>query len=130
MILKKISVNSILSLTYILNTMNKRIQITGGLGFIGSHLCLYFLKKGQHVICIDNLSARQIGNIQEVEAYPEFGYMGIADKILFRKRAFWLYGELKNIAQIEYSRHRFFDHFIVSSLSAVGHNVSLKKNCH
>ena len=38
MILKKISVNSILSLTYILNTMNKRIQVTGEHGFISSHL--------------------------------------------------------------------------------------------
>ena len=55
--------------------MNKRILVTGGLGFIGSHLCLYLLKKGQHVICIDNLSTGQVGNLQEMEAYPEFEYI-------------------------------------------------------
>jgi dTDP-glucose 4,6-dehydratase len=32
-----------------------RILVTGGAGFIGSHLCNYFLEKGHSVICLDNL---------------------------------------------------------------------------
>ncbi len=32
----------------------KRILITGGAGFVGSHLCEYLLKKGNEVICLDN----------------------------------------------------------------------------
>ena len=47
--------------------------------------------------------------------------MSIADKILLRKRALieTVYDELKNIAQIEHSRHRSFSNFIANSLSAI-----------
>jgi len=36
------------------NTTPKTILVTGGAGFIGSHLCEYLLNKGNHVICMDN----------------------------------------------------------------------------
>jgi hypothetical protein len=47
--------------------------------------------------------------------------MSIADKILFRKIVLikTVNGELKNIAQIEYSRHRSFNNFIANSLSTI-----------
>ena len=47
--------------------------------------------------------------------------MSIADKILLRKRALieTVNDELKNIAQIEHSRHRSFSNFIANSLSAI-----------
>ena len=47
--------------------------------------------------------------------------MSIADKILLRKRALieTVNDELKNIAQIEHSRHRSFNNFIANSLSAI-----------
>ena len=31
-----------------------RVLVTGGAGFIGSHLCESLLKKGQDVLCVDN----------------------------------------------------------------------------
>jgi dTDP-glucose 4,6-dehydratase len=40
-----------------------RIVITGGAGFIGSHLCDYLLKKGHEIICIDNLITGDKSNI-------------------------------------------------------------------
>lgn len=40
-----------------------RIVITGGAGFIGSHLCDYLLKKGHEIVCIDNLITGDKGNI-------------------------------------------------------------------
>jgi dTDP-glucose 4,6-dehydratase len=40
-----------------------RIVITGGAGFIGSHLCDYLLDKGHEIICIDNLITGNIANI-------------------------------------------------------------------
>ena len=41
----------------------KRILVTGGAGFLGSHLCEYFLKKGHEVICMDNLITGSKDNI-------------------------------------------------------------------
>ena len=35
---------------------NKKILVTGGAGFIGSNLIEHFLKNGNEVICLDNLS--------------------------------------------------------------------------
>ncbi len=37
----------------------KRVLITGGAGFIGSHLCERFAKAGDHVVCLDNFSTGQ-----------------------------------------------------------------------
>jgi dTDP-glucose 4,6-dehydratase len=43
-----------------------RILITGGGGFIGSHLCDYFLRLGHEVICMDNLLTGDISNIAHI----------------------------------------------------------------
>ena len=40
-----------------------RTLVTGGAGFLGSHLCEYFLKKGHEVICMDNLITGSKDNI-------------------------------------------------------------------
>lgn len=44
--------------------------VTGGAGFIGSHLCKYLLNKGHSVICIDNLST---GSNENLPSPPESG---------------------------------------------------------
>lgn len=44
-----------------------RIVITGGAGFIGSHLCEFLLKKGDEVIAIDNLLTGRIDNIAHLQ---------------------------------------------------------------
>ena len=41
-----------------------KILITGGAGFIGSHLCDYLLEQGHYVICVDNLLTGDIKNIK------------------------------------------------------------------
>ena len=41
-----------------------KVLITGGTGFIGSHLCDYYIKQGQDVTVIDNLSTGSISNIK------------------------------------------------------------------
>ncbi|MEK7845700.1 MAG: UDP-glucuronic acid decarboxylase family protein [Nitrospinota bacterium] len=45
-----------------------RILITGGAGFIGSHLCDYLLSKGYQVICMDNLITGDIPNIEHIRS--------------------------------------------------------------
>lgn len=54
--------------------MKKRIVVTGGLGFIGSHLCLRLLKEGCSVLCLDDLSTGQASNLHDLEAFPGFEY--------------------------------------------------------
>ncbi len=45
-----------------------RTLITGGAGFIGSHLCDYFLRLGHEVICMDNLLTGDISNIAHIRS--------------------------------------------------------------
>jgi dTDP-glucose 4,6-dehydratase len=46
----------------------ERVLITGGAGFIGSHLCDYFLDRGFEVICVDNLLTGSTDNIAHIRS--------------------------------------------------------------
>jgi len=52
-----------------------RYLITGGAGFIGSHLAEGLLGRGDHVIVIDDLSTGSIRNIQHLKGDPRFSYV-------------------------------------------------------
>jgi len=52
-----------------------RILITGGAGFIGSHLCDYLLEQGHHVIAMDNLSTGSIANITHLAGHDRFQFV-------------------------------------------------------
>ena len=51
-----------------------RIVITGGAGFIGSHLCDRFLKEGAEVICLDNLITGSVANIKHLFNNKKFSF--------------------------------------------------------
>ena len=51
-----------------------RVLITGGAGFIGSHLADSYLERGDDVCVIDDLSTGRIENIQHLKAHPRFQY--------------------------------------------------------
>jgi UDP-glucuronate decarboxylase len=55
-----------------MNVMKKRILVTGGAGFIGSHLCERLLTKGHEVLCIDNFYTGRRGNIAHLLSNPYF----------------------------------------------------------
>jgi len=52
-----------------------RILITGGAGFIGSHLCDRFLADDHHVIAMDNLSTGSIRNIAHLAGHERFHFI-------------------------------------------------------
>lgn len=52
----------------------KRVLITGGAGFLGSHLCDRFIKEGYCVIAMDNLITGNLKNIEHLFKHPNFEY--------------------------------------------------------
>ncbi|OGV68509.1 MAG: NAD-dependent dehydratase [Lentisphaerae bacterium RIFOXYA12_FULL_48_11] len=49
--------------------------VTGGAGFLGSHLCDHLLAKGHQVICIDNLITGNVANIEHLSGNPGFKFI-------------------------------------------------------
>jgi dTDP-glucose 4,6-dehydratase len=52
----------------------KRVLITGGAGFLGSHLCDRFIAEGFHVIAMDNLITGDLRNIEHLFKLPDFEF--------------------------------------------------------
>ena len=50
----------------------KRILVTGGAGFVGSHLCDALLAAGHEVLCADNFFTGNKANIEKLLAHPYF----------------------------------------------------------
>jgi len=53
----------------------ERTLITGGAGFLGSHLCDYFLQNGHEVICMDNLLTGNMENISQLLGNERFSFI-------------------------------------------------------
>jgi len=52
--------------------LEKRVLVTGGAGFLGSHLCERLLDEGAYVLCVDNFFTGTHGNIRELMNHPRF----------------------------------------------------------
>jgi UDP-glucose 4-epimerase len=59
--------------------MKEKILVTGGAGFIGSHLCELLVHNGHHVVAIDNLSTGRLNNIQHL--LPMQGFQFVRETI-------------------------------------------------
>jgi dTDP-glucose 4,6-dehydratase len=52
-----------------------RILITGGAGFLGSHLCEAFIAEGHSVVAVDNLLTGSLDNLAELDSAPRFDFV-------------------------------------------------------
>jgi dTDP-glucose 4,6-dehydratase len=53
----------------------KRILVTGGAGFLGSHLCERFLGEGHEVLCMDNLVTGDLANVEALMPHERFHFI-------------------------------------------------------
>ncbi len=53
----------------------QRILVTGGAGFVGSHLCERLISQGEDVICTDNLFTGRKDNIRHLLGHPNFEFI-------------------------------------------------------
>jgi len=53
----------------------RNILVTGGAGFIGSHLCKVLVNSGHKVTCLDNLFTGSENNIQDLKSHPNFDFV-------------------------------------------------------
>ena len=55
--------------------LKKRVLVTGGAGFLGSHLCERLLDAGHDVLCVDNFFTGSKRNIEHLVGHPQFELM-------------------------------------------------------
>ena len=53
----------------------KRAVVTGGAGFLGSHMCRSLIAAGNDVVCVDNLSTGRLENIADLSGNPRFTFL-------------------------------------------------------
>jgi UDP-glucuronate decarboxylase len=53
----------------------QRVLVTGGAGFLGSHLIDRLLERGDEVVCVDNLFTGMKRNVEHLHAHPRFEFM-------------------------------------------------------
>ncbi|HLL39691.1 MAG TPA: NAD-dependent epimerase/dehydratase family protein, partial [Rubrobacteraceae bacterium] len=55
-------------------TGKRRALVTGGAGFVGSHLCERLLSEGYRVLCMDNLRTGSLENVAHLDGEAGFEY--------------------------------------------------------
>jgi len=56
-------------------SLRKRVMVTGGAGFLGSHLCDRLLADGHEVLCVDNLFTGTKQNVEHLRDHPHFEFL-------------------------------------------------------
>ena len=106
----------------------KRIVVTGGAGFIGSHLCEKLLEQGNDVVCVDNLFTGSKDNIRHLMDHPYFEFMrhDIIEPYYVET------DQIYNLACPASPIHYQYDPIKTSKTCVLGslHSLGLAKRCH
>jgi dTDP-glucose 4,6-dehydratase len=79
--------------------------VTGGAGFLGSHLCDRLLAKGHHVICIDNLDTGSLQNIEHIrDERFTFLHQDLTEPVLLEDEVDFVYHLASPASPIDYAR--------------------------
>jgi UDP-glucuronate decarboxylase len=99
-----------------LNYSNKKILVTGGAGFVGSHLCRRLVNEGNYVIAVDNFFTGQHKNLADLVGNPNF-------EIIRHDISFPLYievDEIYNLACPASPVHYQYDSIQTTKTSVIG----------
>jgi dTDP-glucose 4,6-dehydratase len=79
--------------------------VTGGAGFLGSHLCRRLLERGDRVICIDNLDTGSLANIEEIRD-PNFAFLNqdVTERVEIEEDVDLVYHLASPASPIDYAR--------------------------
>jgi dTDP-glucose 4,6-dehydratase len=79
--------------------------VTGGAGFLGSHLCDELLRRGHHVICVDNLETGSLANIEHIRSAEfEFLQLDIVQPYFVDRAVDFVYHLASPASPIDYLR--------------------------
>ena len=99
-----------------MNYSNKKILVTGGAGFVGSHLCRRLVNEGNYVIAVDNFFTGQHKNLADLVGNPNF-------EIIRHDISFPLYievDEIYNLACPASPVHYQYDSIQTTKTSVIG----------
>jgi len=101
-----------------------KILVTGGLGYIGSHLIVLLIEKGHEVICVDNLENSSILVLEGIEAItgkkPHFEALDVCDESQM-DRLFFEHSNLQGI--IHFAAHKAVGESVLEPLKYYKNNI-------
>ena len=88
-------------------TRKKTVVITGGAGFLGSHLCDRFISDGLSVVCVDNLITGNLENIKHLKKNKNFRFMkhDVSKELRFKDSVDYILHFASPASPVDYLMH-------------------------